>query len=121
MKTAKYNKSEIFKTAWKVFRNNEFETFGESLRYAWHLAKNGDVFTFEQIYKEYKDRLLFFIRGYVKSEVVAEEILQDVFIKVNEHKDNYDVYKAKLNTWLYSIAKNKVVDYFRSKENNKGL
>lgn len=117
---ATYNKSEIFKRAWKLFNAGEYNTFGECLRYSWHIAKNGNIITFEQIYKEFKDRIFFFIRSKVNSEV-AEEILQDVFLKVYEHQNNYDVHKAKLNTWIYNIAKNRIVDYYRSKENNKGL
>lgn len=119
-----YNKSEIFKRAWQLYRTkeNNLMTFGECLTLSWHIAKNGEnMVSFEQIYKRFKDKILFYIKGRVNNHVIAEEILQDVFIKVNEHLQKYDVHKAKLNTWIYNIAKNRIVDYFRSKSHNKGL
>jgi RNA polymerase sigma-70 factor (ECF subfamily) len=55
----------------------------------------------------------------VRAYVTPEEIINDVFVKWNEHIQNYDVHLGKLNTWLYHIAKNKIIDYYRKTNNNR--
>ncbi len=56
----------------------------------------------------------------VKHEEVAEEILQDVFLKVWEKIGSYDSSKGKLFTWMLNIARNQAIDKTRSKEISKG-
>lgn len=120
---ATYNKSEIMRRAWKLFKNQEVRTmemFGECLRQSWNIAKNGTLHnTIDDMYKKYYKGVYFFILSKVggKSEI-AEEITNDVFLKANEHLNNYDVHKAKINTWLFFIANNMVIDYYRKNKNN---
>ena len=56
----------------------------------------------------------------VKHEEIAEEILQDVFLKVWEKIGSYDSSKGKLFTWMLNIARNQAIDKTRSKEISKG-
>ena len=71
----------------------------------------------EELYREYRDKLLYYINGKVHSPDDAEDILSEVFIKVTRFNDSFDAQKASVQTWLYSIARNAVVDYYRrSKE-----
>jgi len=56
----------------------------------------------------------------VKAEEIAEEVLQDVFLKIWERFDNYDAAKGKLFTWLLNVARNQAIDKTRSKEISKG-
>jgi RNA polymerase sigma-70 factor (ECF subfamily) len=55
----------------------------------------------------------------IKKEEVAEEVLQDVFIKIWDRFDNYDATKGKLFTWMLNIARNQAIDKTRSKEISK--
>jgi RNA polymerase sigma factor (sigma-70 family) len=55
----------------------------------------------------------------VKKEEVAEEVLQDVFLKVWDRFANYDAEKGKLFTWLVNIARNQAIDKTRSREISK--
>jgi RNA polymerase sigma factor (sigma-70 family) len=55
----------------------------------------------------------------VKKETVAEEVLQDVFIKIWDRFNNYDSSKGKLFTWMLNIARNQAIDKTRSKEISK--
>lgn len=49
----------------------------------------------------------------------AEDILQEVFIKIYHHIGNYDVFKGRLYTWMLQIARNTAIDTLRSKEFQK--
>jgi RNA polymerase sigma factor (sigma-70 family) len=55
----------------------------------------------------------------VRHDTVAEEILQDVFVKVWDKIDGYDADKGKLFTWMLNIARNQAIDKTRSKEISK--
>lgn len=52
----------------------------------------------------------------VRKEEVAEEVLQDVFLKIWNRIDNYDPAKGRLFTWMLNLAKNQAIDKTRSKE-----
>jgi len=118
---SRYNKSEILKRAWKIFKSeNNDKNFGDCLRESWSIAKNGNnVSTFEEIYKKYNKQLYYFILAMIKNEDSAKEILQDVFMRLDRHFEEYDVYKAKISTWLHTIAKNLVIDYIRKEKQTR--
>jgi RNA polymerase sigma-70 factor (ECF subfamily) len=46
---------------------------------------------------------------------LAQDLTNDTFIKANINLYKYDVKIGKMNTWLISIAKNVIIDYWRSK------
>lgn len=55
----------------------------------------------------------------VKKESIAEEVLQDAFIKIWDRFDQYDPAKGKLFTWMMNISRNQAIDKTRSKELSK--
>lgn len=119
-----YNKSEIMKRAWVLFRNNKSESFSDALIQSWNIAKNKvNKITFDHAYKTYYNDVLRYISYRIYDQLTAEELTQDIFIKINEHLNNYDVHKAKFKTYLYTIVKNKLIDYFRKNaiENRKNI
>lgn len=69
----------------------------------------------EKIWAEFSLALKKFIFSKVKNETVAEDILQEVFIKIHLHKEELKE-KKQLKSWLFSIANNTTIDYFRKKE-----
>ena len=52
----------------------------------------------------------------VRNEDVAEEVLQDVFLKIWDRMASYDVSKGRLFTWMLNIARNQAIDKIRSRE-----
>jgi RNA polymerase sigma factor (sigma-70 family) len=52
----------------------------------------------------------------VRKEEVAEEVLQDVFLKIWDRFANYDASKGKLFTWMVNVARNQAIDKTRSRE-----
>lgn len=55
----------------------------------------------------------------LKNDDVAEEVLQDVFLKIWDRIDSYDQTKGKLFTWMINIARNQAIDKTRSREISK--
>ncbi len=66
----------------------------------------------EKIWKEFNKQLLAFIISKVKDKSIAEDILQDVFIKVHQNIASLES-KDKLSAWLYTISRNSIFDYYR--------
>lgn len=69
--------------------------------------------TTENIWTEYSEKLSAFLRTRVDNDAV-EDILQDVFVKIHSRIDTLKE-DAKLESWLYQITRNAVIDYYRSK------
>ena len=68
------------------------------------------------LYDNYSAILYGVITKIVRSENIAEDILQDTFVKIWKNFSNYDSSKGRLFTWMLNIARNKAIDYIRSKE-----
>lgn len=68
---------------------------------------------FENVYKEYFSKIYNFMYYKVLNKEIAEDLTSEFFVKLLTKLDTFDDSKAKLNTWLYTIARNSVTDYFR--------
>ncbi len=64
------------------------------------------------IVKDYRRRLLGFIRKRVSNEADAEDILQDVFYQLLGNKEPID----QVASWLFTVARNKIIDNKRKKQ-----
>ncbi|MBL7560928.1 sigma-70 family RNA polymerase sigma factor [Olleya sp. YSTF-M6] len=69
----------------------------------------------QDIWKLHADDIKYFIFSKVKDEVITEDLLQETFIKVHT-KLNTLKEEDKLKSWVFSIARYTVLDYFRSKK-----
>ena len=77
--------------------------------------KNKDEKAFETLYNMYSDSMQGVIYNIVKDSDIAQEIMQDVFIKAWNKSDSYDNSKGRFFTWLINIARNAAIDKTRSK------
>ncbi len=77
----------------------------------------GDEVAFEQMVKKYEHRVLNTIYRYIGKSDEAEDITQEVFIKVWHHAKSFKG-KSKFSTWLYRIVINQCLDY-RSKHKER--
>jgi RNA polymerase sigma-70 factor, ECF subfamily len=66
----------------------------------------------ETIYRAYRTQLLAFVRRRVDSPQVAEDILQDVFLKLLAKGDTVKN-KGSLRGWLYQVTRNAIIDHWR--------
>ena len=71
---------------------------------------------FSDLYDCYAAALYGVTYKMVRNNEVAEELLQDVFIKIWTHIDTYNAIKGTLFTWMLNITRNTCKDYFRSKQ-----
>jgi RNA polymerase sigma-70 factor (ECF subfamily) len=52
----------------------------------------------------------------VQDEKIAEDVLQDTFLKIWNASASYSASKSRLFTWILNIARNTAIDYLRSKQ-----
>ena len=81
------------------------------------LLGRGDKYALNLLYEHYSDSLYGVILKVTINEEIAEDVLQETFIKVWKNAHKYDPSKAKLFTWLYRIARNTAIDKLRSFNN----
>lgn len=77
--------------------------------------QNGNEKAFSRLYTMYGEAIYGIINSIVLDENIAEEIVQDVFIKVWNNASSYSVEKGRFFTWLLNIARNTAIDETRSK------
>lgn len=73
----------------------------------------------DYLYDHYSAALYGVISRIITNEDVAEELLQDAFLRIWNRIDNYDATKGRLFTWMLNIARNLAIDKTRSKEISK--
>lgn len=66
----------------------------------------------ESIWNEYCCRLLAFLRSRISDDSEAEDLLQEVFIRVHHHLCCLPP-PGKMDGWIYQIARNLVIDHYR--------
>jgi len=67
----------------------------------------------DEIYSAYHDKVLWYIKGKVGDSYLAEDLCSEVFIKVMEKLDTFDEKKAAISTWIFTITRNTLIDYYR--------
>lgn len=71
----------------------------------------------ESIWRACSNQLKAFVLKRINDPSFADDILQDVFIKIHE---NIDTLKddTKINSWVYQITRNSIIDYYRKRKIN---
>lgn len=67
------------------------------------------------IWKDFNDELLGFIKARVNNPDTAQDMLQEVFIKIHQGFSQLSS-KDKLASWVYQITRNTIIDYYRKKK-----
>ena len=76
--------------------------------------REGDAGAFEALYRRHKGALYRFVARSVRDRATAEELYQEIWMRVIEARGRYEV-QAKFTTWLYAIAHNRLVDHWRKR------
>jgi RNA polymerase sigma-70 factor, ECF subfamily len=74
----------------------------------------GDAAAFEALYRRHRGRLFRFLLHQCRRRETADELFQEVWLSVIRASAGYEV-SAKFSTWLYRIAHNRLIDYFRAR------
>jgi RNA polymerase sigma-70 factor (ECF subfamily) len=72
----------------------------------------GDEASFNYLVQRYHRQIIHFLFRMVRSQAVAEELAQEVFLRVYRSRESYRA-EAKFTTWLYRIATNLAVNHAR--------
>ena len=73
----------------------------------------GDATAFEALYRRHRGAVYRYLLRQCGNAGNAEELFQDVWLRVVKARTGYEV-KARFTTWLYRIAHNRLMDFFRS-------
>ncbi len=79
------------------------------------LLKQRQESAFSYLYDNYSGALLSVINGVVSDSELANDVLQEVFIKIWRQIESYDDMKGRLFTWMLNVARNASIDTVRSK------
>ena len=77
--------------------------------------------TTEQLYRDYYDKIYGFVYHRVNTKEDAEDLVSEIFMKVFERLETYDEKKAAFSTWIYQIARNQVIDFYRARKTGEEL
>jgi len=77
--------------------------------------QQGNETAFSKLYSMYSEALNGIIYSIVLDEEIAEEVLQDVFVKIWNNASTYAIGKGRFFTWILNIARNTAIDRTRSK------
>ena len=81
---------------------------------------SGDEGAYEWLYDQYSSLLFGTLVRVVRVQAIAENLMQDCFVKVWKNAASFDHEKGKFTTWLINIARNTAIDYTRSKHFSQG-
>lgn len=76
---------------------------------------------FSYLYDHYSKALFAVVLPILAQQDVAEDVLQEVFIKIWQNISAYNENKGRLYTWMLNIARNHAIDRIRSKDFNNRL
>ena len=81
------------------------------------LSSTEQLNNFPDLYEEYFDKIYRFVYYKTHHRETAEDITSDVFIKALKNIASFDQLKGTFQAWLFKIARNTVIDYYRRKKN----
>lgn len=80
--------------------------------------QNGDMVAFNTLVNRYKDRLMNVIGRMLSSKEEAEDVVQEAFIRVYQHRQSFD-FQHCLSTWIYTIGLNLARNELRKRKKYK--
>ncbi len=75
----------------------------------------GDQAAFSTLYQRYKDRLFGYLVRQLRDEARAEELAQEIWMKVIRHSADYQPTGA-FASWLFTLARHRVIDDYRQQK-----
>lgn len=81
-------------------------------------AQAGDSQAFGELYDHYLGQIYRFVYYKVFSKETAEDLVSDTFMKAFGRLSSYKENRGQFSTWLYQIARNTVIDYYRTQKSH---
>ncbi len=83
-----------------------------------YALKEGDLSAFNELFDRYAKRLYHFSMGYLKSAADAEEIVQEVFMKIWDNRIELSTRKS-FDSYLFTIARNGILNTIRKSKSEQ--
>lgn len=80
-----------------------------------------DQHIFEEIYESQFKRVFNYISYRINNHMDTEDLVSQVFYKVIDKYESFNPLRASMSTWIISIARNTVTDYFRAEQKDMSL
>lgn len=93
----------------------EAENSGEELA---RKARKGDSAAWEEIVTTYSRRIFNLAYRFTSSAEAAEDLTQEVFVRIYRTLDQYDARQGDLPNWLMRLARNLIIDDYRHRQRN---
>ncbi len=77
--------------------------------------QSGDTAAFSYLYDHYAGALYGLVLRIVRDEDLAQDLIQESFLKIWKHIGSYDKTKGRLFTWMLNVCRNHALDHLRSK------
>ena len=71
---------------------------------------------FENLYKQYKNRIIAYISKRISSQEDAEELTGDIFLNLYKNRGSYEKEKSSMETWIFAITNNRLKNYYRDRK-----
>jgi len=81
-------------------------------------VKEGDSISFNQLLQAHRAPVIHFLYRMVQSPVAAEELAQEVFLRVYRSRNSYEP-TAKFTTWLFKIARHLALNWLRDQRHER--
>lgn len=81
--------------------------------------KQGKKENFALLYDKYIEKIYAFVYYKTHHKETAEDLVSQVFLKAFKNLDNFDISQGTFQAWLYQIARNTVIDHYRTKKNDQ--
>ena len=69
----------------------------------------------EAVYSEFYGKVYGYILSKIKNPQDAEDIAADVFVKIYAKLDTFDDNKSSLSTWIFTVTRNTLTDFYRTR------
>jgi RNA polymerase sigma-70 factor (ECF subfamily) len=80
----------------------------------------GDMNAFEELYGRHETGLFRFVLRSVQNQAVADDLVQELWFAVARSAASYEP-TAKFRTWLFTMARNRVIDHVRTSRNHASI
>ncbi len=103
---------------WEVFAVTSAASSGEPADLAMSRYAEGDDAAFSIVHRAVADRLRAFLMRMARSPSLADDLLQETFLRIHRARGSFDV-GGRVMPWCYAIARNVYIDYVRQRSVRK--
>ena len=75
----------------------------------------------QELYEQYRPKVFSYFYYKLNNFHEAEDLTEDVFLKIFKKIDSFDDSKSSISTWIFNVSKNTLIDYYRTKKDGLEL